>query len=84
MPKAKTMSTKPMKLQVNTAGAWKDVISFDGAEDHVTSEVMEHVHYLGIHDNGPSTFRIVATDPQIGVLANWSPKHGWRTGHAAH
>ena len=83
MPTAKPKATKPMKLQVNTAGAWKDVISFDDAEDHVTEEIMEHAHYLGIHDTGVSAFRITAADPAIGVLANWNRKGGWRTGHAA-
>ncbi|MFT4243529.1 MAG: hypothetical protein QM569_14750 [Acidovorax sp.] len=78
MPKAKPKASKPMKLQANTAGAWKDVITFDGAEDHVTDEVMNNVHFLGIHDSGNASFRIIAIDPLIGVLARWTRAEGWK------
>jgi hypothetical protein len=82
MPKKKPSSqpkaSKPMKLQVNTAGAWKDVITFEGCEDHVTGEVMDNAHWLGIHHDGVVSFRIAAVDQQIGVLAHWTREKGWK------
>ncbi len=78
MLKAKPRASRPMKLQANTAGAWKDVITFDGAQDHVTDEVMDNVHYLGIHDSGNTSFRFIAVDPLIGVLAHWTRVDGWK------
>ena len=69
---------KPMTLQVNTAGAWKDVITFNGADDAVTREVMDNAHWLGIHDAGRVSFRIAAADPLIGMLAHWTKADGWK------
>ncbi len=78
MPKAKPTASKPMKLQVSTAGAWKDVITFDGADDTVASEVMDSAHWIGIHDSGNASFRITAVDPQIGTLVHWTRADGWK------
>lgn len=78
MPKAKPQASKPMKLQANTAGAWKDVITFDGAQDHVTTEVMNNIHYVGIHASERVLFRIIGVESHIGVLAHWSHKDGWK------
>lgn len=45
-----------MKLQVNTAGAWKDVLTFQAENE---AEVREHVARLALLSGGRSTFRIV-------------------------
>ena len=78
--------SKPMKLQVNTNGTWKDVIAFDGADAALTYEVMTSAHCLGTHDaSGVVTFRVVAVDPLIGMLAHWTRAKGWKEKcHAAH
>ena len=47
---------------------------------------MTSAHCLGTHDaSGVVTFRVVAVDPLIGMLAHWTRAKGWKEKcHAAH
>ena len=48
---------RPVKLQINTSGAWRDVISFDAGKDVACGEAMEAAAMLGRIGN--ATLRIV-------------------------
>jgi hypothetical protein len=72
-------STKPVKLQVNTSGAWRDVISFDAAQDLEAGEVMAAAATLGLV--AKAQFRVVIPNEDQPrsptVLTRWSPEAGW-------
>lgn len=72
-------AVKPVKLQVNASGAWRDVIGFDAANDMESSEVMDAAARLGLI--AKATFRVVipnAEQPRSPtVLTRWSPEAGW-------
>lgn len=67
---------RPVKLQVNTSGAWRDVIGFDAGKDVECSEVMGAAETLGRVSAG-AKFRIVVTDTHQTPLMHWTPAAGW-------
>ena len=69
---------RPAKLQVNTNGAWKDVIRFEAGMDVMVSEVMDAAERLGRTDSGRATFRVVIDDALSTVLYRWSTESGWK------
>jgi hypothetical protein len=73
--------TKPVKLQVNTSGAWRDVVSFDAGQDLEAREVMDAAAALG--RVAKAKFRVVipseAQPRSPMVLTCWSPETGWKT-----
>lgn len=72
-------ATKPVKLQVNTSGAWRDVIKFDAAYDVESMEVMGAAETLGRISK--ATFRVVVADEpgrSPTVLTTWTPDTGWK------
>jgi hypothetical protein len=69
--------TRPVKLQVNTSGAWKDVVRFDAGNDVAASSVMEAAKTLGEINDGRITFRIASDEPLPFVLSRWSKADGW-------
>lgn len=78
MPNAtKTAAAKarPVKLQVNTSGAWKDVLFFDAGDDEKTGRVLQGIDTLG--PAGTSAFRLVMHDALQSVLMHWSVGKGW-------
>lgn len=75
-----TAASKPVKLQINAAGAWRDVISFNAANDIECAEVMSAGETLG--RVGKATLRVVmANSPHPRspeVLLRWSRDDGWK------
>lgn len=75
-----TAATKPVKLQVNTSGAWRDVICFDAAKDVESAEVLGAAETLGRVSK--AAFRVVIKDsvnpraPE--VLLRWTADRGWK------
>jgi len=59
MPIAPTQR-RPAQLQVNTAGAWKTVVTFDASDDVDATKVQEAVAALHQVDQKPS-WRITTT-----------------------
>lgn len=73
-----TKRKKSVKLQVNTAGAWKDVVRFDADDARATDQVTDAAEALGQVGGGAITFRIVSDDPLPCVLFNWKHGQGWK------
>jgi len=73
-------AAKPVKLQINTNGAWRDVIAFDAAADVECGEVMSAADTLG--RIGKAAFRVVMTNSPVPrspeVLLHWTPEAGWK------
>lgn len=86
MPKAKPKAVKPAKLQVNLAGAWKDVAPFDANDEDASGAILDSAHCIGMHATGDMKFRIVkAQDALPEVLMHWTRADGWKEWrHAAH
>lgn len=67
---------RPVKLQINTAGAWRDVITFDvECED----EVLYHAPNLvgcSVHPDRVSMRVIIPGD--TAPLLHWTHENGWR------
>jgi hypothetical protein len=70
-------ATRPVKLQVNTSGAWKDVVRFDAGDDAAAAKVMEAAATLGEINAGGVTFRIASDETHPFVLSRWSKTNGW-------
>jgi hypothetical protein len=70
--------TKPVKLQVNTSGAWKDIVRFDADDTRRTDQVTDAADELGLVGAGAITFRIVSDEPLPCVLFNWTHGPGWK------
>jgi hypothetical protein len=67
--------TKPVALQINTAGAWRNVIRFDAVNDEDSHKVMRHAPALAIVGSG--TLRIVTDDGLQQCITAWDMKRGW-------
>jgi hypothetical protein len=69
------IAVKPVKLQVNNSGAWKDVVRFDAADAVVSGEVMDAAATLG--RIGGVSWRVCTADALQLSLMYWSAEHGW-------
>ncbi len=71
---------RPVKLQFNTSGAWRDVIGFDASHEVSTSQVMAAAEMLA--QIAKATCRIVMAGAGQGrspvMLMRWTPDDGWK------
>jgi hypothetical protein len=71
---------RPVRLQVNTGGAWRNVIDFDAGKEVACGEVMAAADMLA--RIGKATCRIVMANSNAPrsptVLMNWTPDRGWQ------
>lgn len=70
--------SRPCKLQINSTGAWRDMLQFD--IDQVDAEVVQiKAAELVIVANPESrtTLRIVTCDGMQTALVRWDVKKGW-------
>lgn len=75
---------KPAMLQINTSGAWRNVVPFDVADENSTNLIMEAAATLAAHGDGEPTVRIVSRkDGYAEPLMCWERKSGrwepWRS-----
>lgn len=75
---------KPVKLQINTSGAWKDVARFDVTDEERTDAIMNAAAQLADAANEGEerpqfTMRIVTDDAFVTVLMRYvGIEGGWR------
>lgn len=70
---------RPCKLQINSAGAWRDVLRFD--LDKVDVEVLQlnAQRLVEVADpEGRTGLRIATADALQHALIRWDAKTGWR------
>lgn len=83
--KSAPVPAKPAKLQVNTAGAWKNVARFDVADEAACPAVMNAARDIGFHATHEVRFRVVRDDALNEPLMTWTKQDGWKEWrHAGH
>lgn len=71
--------SRPCKLQINTTGAWRDLLRFD--IDEVDGNEVQHAAQELINAANPkgrTTLRITMADSLQSVIAHWDAEKGWR------
>ncbi|WP_422847603.1 hypothetical protein ACOYR4_18480 [Acidovorax sp. M14] len=76
--KSAPVPVKPAKLQVNTAGAWKDVARFDVADEAACAAVMNAARDIGFYATHDVRFRVVRDDALNEPLMTWTKQDGWK------
>jgi hypothetical protein len=69
---------RPCKLQINSSGAWRDVLRFDidAGNDQAIQEAAAHL--VALADPGGRTgLRIAIADAYQTVLVRWDQQKGW-------
>ena len=70
--------TRPCKLQINSSGAWRDVLRFDIDAVDSVALMDAATNLLVIADpDGRATLRIAAADSFQQALTRWDAKNGW-------
>jgi len=67
-----------LKLQVNTSGAWRNVIDFPRQDDMACAQVLTAAPLLAAAAGSRTTLRIVSTDALPVVFSHWEEGKGWR------
>lgn len=71
-----TPAPRIVKLQINTAGAWRDVITFDVENE---DQVLHHApNLVGCSPHFDKVTLRVIIPGDTKPLLNWSHEHGWR------
>jgi len=69
---------RPCKLQINSSGAWRDVLRFDLDETDVEALQVAAANLVLIANGGGKTgLRITAADAFQTALIRWDAKKGW-------
>lgn len=73
-----TKQPRMVKLQINNAGAWRDVVRFDiDAQDWEAIQVAA-VNLVVLADpDGRTSLRIATADAFQTALVRWDAKKGW-------
>lgn len=69
----------PVRLELNSAGAWKVVLTFDGNDAEVLRRVQEVAHGMGVLSaelGGRQSWRLYRPLKRQ-VLMYWSVERGW-------
>ena len=77
---AAAIATPPvmLKLQVNTSGAWRNVIEFDRGDDLACAAVLTAAPLLAAAAGPGATLRICSADGLQTVQSHWAVGQGWR------
>lgn len=73
---ATTETARPVKLQVNTTGAWRDVMTFDCANDAEVMDLAARLFLQGDHSDRVRLRIIMPGD--TAPLIDWSKAQGWK------
>lgn len=65
-----------LRLQINTSGAWRNVIDFARDDDLACAQVLVGAPLLA--EVGRATLRICSADGRQEVHSRWSAEGGWR------
>ena len=67
-----------LKLQVNTSGAWRNVIDFPRDDDLACAHVLTAAPLLAAAAGPGATLRICSADGLQKVHSHWQAGKGWR------
>lgn len=69
-----------VRLQLNTSGAWKDLLRFDIDEVDDQAIQIAAVQLVELaYPRGSASLRIATADAFQTALVRWDAKNGWRT-----
>jgi hypothetical protein len=66
-----------LRLQINTSGAWRNVIEFDRGDDLVCAAVLTAAPLLARASLFRTTLRICSVDGLQTVHGHWTLENGW-------
>lgn len=69
---------KPCILQINSSGAWRNIVRFDAAEQVAVDAAMEHGSLLVRLTEPQSKLRVVMDDGFQTPLMLWKLDTGWK------
>lgn len=69
-------AAKPVRLEINNAGSWKLIASFDAGNEELSDKACAAGQLLG-EINAGSTFRIATDESLPHVLMRWDAARGW-------
>lgn len=72
---------RPVESQVNTSGAWRNVVTFDACKDVECCEVLGAAETLGRISG--ANFRVVIKDAMQTPLMHWKAETGWKPWRSA-
>ncbi|MBL8350497.1 MAG: hypothetical protein JNL87_09290 [Burkholderiaceae bacterium] len=72
-----------LRLQVNTTGAWRNVIEFPRDDDIICAQVLTAAPLLAAAAGPRATLRICSADGLQTVQSHWQAGQGWRPARAA-
>lgn len=73
-----TKQPRMVKLQINSSGAWRDVLRFDIDEHDVEAIQAAAVNLVVLADpDGRTSLRIATADALQTALIRWDAKRGW-------
>ena len=72
-----------LRLQVNTNGAWRNIIDFPRDDDIICAQVLTAAPLLAAAAGPRATLRIVSADGLQTVHSHWQAGKGWRPSAAA-
>lgn len=72
--------SRPCKLQINTSGAWRDVLrlDLDDVVDHGALQAAAADLVRIADPTGRTSLRITVADSLQTTLVRWDAKNGWR------
>lgn len=69
-----TLASRIVRLQVNTTGAWRNVMDFDLADEADVLHLAPQLFGSAVH---AGSLRIIVPG-ETGWLASWTAENGWR------
>lgn len=74
-----TTEPRMVRLQLNTSGAWKDILRFDIDEVDDQAIQVAAVQLVELaYPRGTASLRIATADAFQTALVRWDAKNGWR------
>jgi hypothetical protein len=68
---------RPVRLELNNSGAWKQLASFDAGDDDASDKARAAGQLLGELGGERVALRICTAEALPIVLVRWTPAKGW-------
>lgn len=72
-----TEATRPVRLELNNSGSWKQLASFDAADGEAADKARAAGQLLGELGGERTTLRICTAEVLPIVLVRWTAAKGW-------
>lgn len=70
---------KPVTLQINPSGSWRNVCAFNAADANASALIMDAAATIAAHSYGTPCLRVVRMDNGYATpLTHWTIGAGWK------